>query len=200
MPKMPQDVKKDDKARTFVPPDNTTRLTEDKNKEINKYLARLKNVNYINPNRSPLGTLKKPQDLKRDEILRSKNQYEEIDLHDVKGWTNRISLKVTERDNIVDFGNNEEIYFRDLANFLYDIMDGKINDFNKEIEYEKKLKNTEKKLVNKTKSIEFIKLYEQFITTLKKILFSDKKSLGRGLTVSSLPILLSKIYTNNSSK
>ena len=200
MPKMPQDVKKDDKARTFVPPDNTTRLTEDKNKEIHKYLARLKNVNYINPNRSPLGTLKKPQDLKRDEILRSKNQYEEIDLHDVKGWTNRISLKVTERDNIVDFGNNEEIYFRDLANFLYDIMDGKINDFNKEIEYEKKLKNTEKKLVNKTKSIEFIKLYEQFITTLKKILFSDKKSLGRGLTVSSLPILLSKIYTNNSSK
>ena len=121
-------------------------------------------------------------------------------MHDVKGLINRISLKVTERDNIVDLGNNEEIYFRDLANFLCDIMDGKINDFNKEREYEKKLKNTEKKLVNKTKSIEFTKLYEQFITTLKKILFSDKKSLGRGLTVSSLPILLSKIYTNNSSK
>ena len=58
-------------------------------------------------------------------------------------------------------------------------MDGKINDFNKEIEYEKRLKNTEKKLVNKTKSIEFTKLYEQFITTLKKILFSDKKIIGQ---------------------
>ena len=34
---------------------------------------------------------------------------------------------------------------------------------------------------------------------LKKILFT-KKSSGRGLTISSLPILLSKIYTNNSSK
>ena len=65
MPKMPQDVKKDDKARTFAPPDNTTRLTEDENKEINKHLARLKNINYINPNRSPLGTLKKTSRFKK---------------------------------------------------------------------------------------------------------------------------------------
>ena len=32
---------------------------------------------------------------------------------------------------------------------------------------------------------------------LKMTLFSDKKSSGKGLNVSSLPILLSKIYTNN---
>ena len=95
-------------------------------------------------------------------------------MRDVKGLINRISLKVTERDNIVDLGNNEEIYFRDLANFLCDIMDGKINDFNKERQCEKRLKNTEKKLVNKTKSIEFTKLYEQFITTLKKYYFLIK--------------------------
>ena len=44
-------------------------------------------------------------------------------------------------------------------------MDGKINNFNKEIEYEKRLKNTEKKLANKTIYNEFIELYEQFITT-----------------------------------
>ena len=37
------------------------------------------------------------------------------------------------------------------------------------------------------------------VNNLKKILFT-KKSSGRGLTISSLPILLSKIYTNNSSK
>ena len=53
----------------------------------------------------------------------SKNKYERIDLNEI-----------TEGDNIVKLGNNKEIYFRDLANFLYDIKDGKINDFNKEIE------------------------------------------------------------------
>ena len=30
--------------------------------------------------------------------------------------------------------------------------------------------------------------------------FGYKKKLGKGLNISSLPILLSKIYTNNSSK
>ena len=35
---------------------------------------------------------------------------------------------------------------------------------------------------------------------LKRILFDYKKLLGKGLNISSLPILLSKIYTNNSSK
>ena len=62
----------------------------------------------------------------------------------------RINSEILERDNIVDLGNNKEIYSRDLAKFLYDIKDGKINDSNKEIEYEKRLKNTEIKLVNKT--------------------------------------------------
>ena len=42
-------------------------------------------------------------------------------------------------------------------------------------------------------------MYVKYFNKLKKIL-STKKSLGRGLTISSLPILLSKIYTNNSSK
>ena len=54
----------------------------------------------------------------------------------------------------------------------------------------KRLKNTEKKLANKTIYNEFTELYEQLI-----ILFADKKSSGRGLTISSSPILLSKIYT-----
>ena len=42
-------------------------------------------------------------------------------------------------------------------------------------------------------------MYVKYFSNLKKILFT-KKSSGRGLTISSLPILLSKIYTNNSSK
>ena len=44
---------------------------------------------------------------------------------------------ITNGDNFVDLGDNNKIYFRDLTNFLYDIKDGKISDFNKEREYEK---------------------------------------------------------------
>ena len=107
--------------------------------------------------------------------------------------------EITEGDNIVDVGNDKEIYVRDLTNILYDIKDGKINDFNKEREYEKRLKDTEIKLANSTKFSKFTRLYERYINVLKKRLFT-KKSSGRGLTISSLPILLSKIYANNSSK
>ena len=63
----------------------------------------------------------------------------------------------------------------------------------------KSFKILKKKLANRKKSSEFTKCYEQVITNLKNILFT-KKSSGRGLTISSLPILLSKMYTNNGSK
>ena len=42
-------------------------------------------------------------------------------------------------------------------------------------------------------------MYVKYFNNLKKTLFT-KNSSGRPLTISSLPILLSKIYTNNSSK
>ena len=111
----------------------------------------------------------------------------------------RVNNKITEDDNIVDIGNNK-IYFKDLINFLYDIKDRKIDDFNKEKEYNKRLKDTETKLANRTKFSDFTRLYEKYINVLKRELFTPKKSLGKGLTISSLPILLSKMYTNNSSK
>ena len=103
-------------------------------------------------------------------------------------------------DNIVDLSDGKEVYFNDLNNFLYDIKDGKINNFNKEKEYEKKFEDIENKLANRKKYNKNIKLYEKYLNDLKNILFSNKNSSGRGLTISSLPILLSKIYTNNSSK
>ena len=113
--------------------------------------------------------------------------------------SNLIDNEITEGDNIKDLGNNNEIYFRDLANFLEDVKLGNINDPNKEREYKKRLKNTEIKLANRTKFSKFTRLYEQYINMLKRILLT-KKSSGKGLNVSSLPILLFKIYTNNSSK
>ena len=112
----------------------------------------------------------------------------------------RVNSEILEKDNIVDLGNDKEIYFRDVANFLYDIKDGKINNLNKEREYKKRLKNTEKKLANKAKFSRSIRLYEEYINRIKNILFFNKKSSGKGLNINSLPNLLPEIYTNNSSK
>ena len=42
-------------------------------------------------------------------------------------------------------------------------------------------------------------MYVKYLDNLKRILFT-KKSSDRGLAISSLPVLLSKIYTNHGSK
>ena len=83
--------------------------------------------------------------------------------------------------------------------FLHDIKDGNINNFNREKKYNEKFKDVENKLASRKKYGKYVNLYVKYFNNLKKILFT-KKSSGRGLTISSLPILLSKIYTNNSSK
>ena len=159
--------KRDDKSRTFAPPDNTTgpSLLE----RINKSLSRLKNLDdktYSFDDELTFDKIKRPTDFKMDKFL--KNKYERIDLNGVNSLIGVINSEITEGDNTVKLGNNKEIYFRDLANFLYDIKDGKINDFNKKIEYEKRLKNTEKKLANRIEFSKFTRLYEQYINVLKK--------------------------------
>ena len=139
----------------------------------------------------------------KDENLKSMDKYEDINLDSINMLINRIYNETTESDNVVDIadvGNDKKIYFKDLINFLYDIKDGKIDDFNTEMKYEKRLKHTEIKLANRTELSDSTRLYEQYIIILKRELFTPKKSLGRGLTISSFPILLSKIYTNNDSK
>ena len=135
---------------------------------------------------------KRPEDFKRERFLKNINKYEDINLNDVNNLIDEIKRNIAEHDSIVDL--------RDLNNFLYDIKDGKICDFNKEREYEKRLINTEKKLKNTMEYNNNIRHYKKYLNDLKKILFTDKKLSGKGLTISSLPILLSKIYTNNSSK
>ena len=76
---------------------------------------------------------------KKSKYLESTDKYKKIDLHDIKRLIDRIDRKVTEENDTVDLGNNEKIYFRDFNNFSYDIINGKINDFDKERKYEKKL-------------------------------------------------------------
>ena len=78
-------------------------------------------------------------DEKLQEIFKDMNKYEDIDLNGVNNLISTINDEITEGDNIVDIGDGKKIYFRDLTDFLYDIKDGKINNFNKEREYEKRL-------------------------------------------------------------
>ena len=66
------------------------------------------------------------------------DKYEDINLDNINMLINRIYNETAEGDNNVDVGNDKKIYFKDLIYFLYDIKDGKIDDFNKEIKYEKK--------------------------------------------------------------
>ena len=107
--------------------------------------------------------------------LESINKYEKINLDDINILINRIYNEITEGDNIVDIGNNNEIYFKDLLNFLNDIRNGKINDFNKEMEYEKRLKDTEIKLEHRKEFSDYTRLYERYVNILERELFTPKK-------------------------
>ena len=72
-----------------------------------------------------------------------------INLNDVNDLINEIKYNFNEGNNFLDLGDNKSIYFRDLYNFLYDIKDNKINDFNKKGQYEKRIMNIENKLKNR---------------------------------------------------
>ena len=105
-----------------------------------------------------------------------------------------IKQNVKNINNIIDIGNNKSINFNDIINFLKDIMKGKINNFNKEKKYNDKFKNIEENLENRTKYNNTVRLYIIYLNQLKNILFTLKKSSGKGLTINDLPILLSKTY------
>ena len=102
-------------------------------------------------------------------------------------------------DNTLDLGYNKFVYFNNINDFLHNIKDGNINNFNREKKFKEKFEDIESQLANRKKYGKYVDVYVKYLNNLKKILFT-KKSSGRDLTISSLPILLSKIYTNNSLK
>ena len=108
--------------------------------------------------------------------------------------------KLLKKDNIIDIGDNKSINFNDIIDFSKDIIDGEINNSNKEKKYNEKFKDIEKNLENRAKDTNIIKLYIIYLNQLYKKLFTSKKSSGKGLTISSLHILLYKLYINNGSK
>ena len=148
-----------------------------------------------------LKSIEIPEDFDSDKYFRDEEtEYLDINLGDVDNLVGEIKQNVKNIDNIINIGNNESINFNDIINFLKDIMKGKINNSNKEKKYNEKFKNIEENLENRTKYNNTIRLYIIYLKQLKNILFTLKKSSGKGLTIGDLPILLSKIYTNNNSK
>ena len=80
------------------------------------------------------------------------------------------------KKNIIDIGDNKSINFNDIIDFSKDIIDGKINNFNKEKKYNEKFKDIEKNLENKKKDTNDIKLYMFHLNQSKRILFTPKNS------------------------
>ena len=182
LPKFFEDIEKENKARNFAPPD------EDE--------ERLKNLKT----KLQIESKEIPEDFDINELFRDEeNEYLDINLGDANNLFDAIK-KCKKKDNIIDLGDNKSINFNDIIDFSKDIIDGKINNSNKEKKYNKKFKDIEKNLENRTKDTNIIKIYIINLNQLKKILFTPKKSSGKGLTISSLPILLSNLYINNGSK
>ena len=120
MPIILQDVRKrDDKARTFVPPHK---------KEIKKFIIDFEELQEI-----------------EDKLLKDENKSVDINLSNINGLIDEMKKKLEKRNNILDIGNNTSVNFNDILNFLQNIIDGEINDFNKEEKYHEKFKDVEKK-------------------------------------------------------
>ena len=54
-------------------------------------------------------------------------------------------------DNVLDLGDDRYVYFNHINNFLYNIKDGDINNFNREKRYKEKFEDIENKPTNKEK-------------------------------------------------
>ena len=207
IPIMLQDVKKrDDKAKTFAPPHK--RETNKLNEQVTDIPIILQDVRkrddkartFAPPHKKEtkkfISDFEELQEFK-DKLLKDENKYVDINLTNINDLIDEMKKNLEKRNNILDIGSNKSLNLNDILNFLQNIIDGKINDFNKEEKYNEKFKDVEKKLENRTKNNNNIILYDYYLNYLKKILFSIKKSSDKGLTISALPILLSKIYTNN---
>ena len=113
MPKILQDVRiRDNKAKTFAPPDNN-----DKFDEMDDLVESTLALNNLT-------NLKKIRKFKENTI----GKYKKIDLNRVDDLYDKIK-------NINIDDDNEYVHFRNLLDFLSDIKNGKINNFNKKEEY-----------------------------------------------------------------
>ena len=87
-----------------------------------------------------------------------KNEYVNINLSDINNLFDRVKKNIEKkryrfryRYRTIDIGDNKSINSNDIIDFSKDIIDGKINNFNKEKKYNEKFKDIEKYLENKKK-------------------------------------------------
>ena len=128
--------------------------------------AKIKPLNDSDPNfleKIRFDKIKSSKDFKIENFLENTNNYEDINLNSVNNLIKEIEKNITEDDNIVDLGDGKEVYFRDLFNFLHDIKDNKINNFNRKEKYEKRFMNTENKLANRKNYSRNIRPYEKYL-------------------------------------
>ena len=109
-----------------------------------------------------------------EKFLENINKYEDINLNDVNNLIEEIKKNITMGDNILDLGDDKCVYFNHINNFLYDIKDGNINNFNREKKYKEKFEDIENKLKNRKKIGKYVDLYVKYLNHLKKILFTKK--------------------------
>ena len=161
--------KKDNKARTFAPPDNT-------------------DTSFLKTT-------------------------EKINLNDIDNLIDRIKKNNDDHNmsKIIIADEDKVFYDYDLSYFLEDIKSGKINNLNVQKAYNNRISRIENNLANAKKDSYGIRVYKKYINDLKNKIFRDdasdiekdnkdgnKRSSGKGLNISSLPILLSKLNTNSS--
>ena len=139
--------KKDDKARTFAPPHK---------RKTKKIISDFKEIQEISKDRDTAA------------LLKDNDKYVNIDLSNVNDLIDEVKKNFEKRNNILDIGNNKSINFNEILNFLQDIIDGEVNDFNKEEKYNEKFKDVEKNLENRTKNSNDIRLYNCYVNYLKK--------------------------------
>ena len=151
LPEILQDVRKrDNKARTFAPPDDDD--DEMKNlAEITEAKLELSRLKTPDVSIKPIKKIKRPEDFERERILENINKYKDINLNDVNNLIDEIKKNITMGDNALDHGDNKFFYFNHINVFLHDIKDGNINNFNREKKYKEKFENIENKLANKKK-------------------------------------------------
>ena len=114
-----QDVRKrDDKARNFAPPHK---------KETKKLISYFEELQEF-----------------KDTLLRDENKYVDINLSNINDLIDEMKKNLETRNNILDIGNNKSVNFNDILIFLQNIIDGKINEINKEEKYNVKFKDVEK--------------------------------------------------------
>ena len=161
-PEILQDVRKrDDKVRTFAPSDDDENHDNDEMKklaEITKAKLKLSRLKTPDVSIKPVGEIfskiKRPEDFKRERILGNINKYKNINLNDVNNLIDEIKRNITMDDNVLDLGDDKYVYFNNTRDFLHDIKNCKINNFNREknimksLEILKTSSQIKKKLVN----------------------------------------------------